>query len=210
MTSQDARRTGQTVTQLTVSRLKAIRRRRGLSAPQLAARCAQLGAPEISGNVVANIESGRRQVNLDQLAALALALDVSPTHLLEADPDASVQVTSTAQPDSPTWQAWLYARAPLPATNEAAFWAYCLEHPQDADASQALIEMARQQSTRTTHRIVAEMQEQSEARLAQVRSLAHHALDMIEEAAAGSTQDVRDAITLARQLLEPGSHTATG
>jgi transcriptional regulator with XRE-family HTH domain len=203
MTSNGQVDPGRSVTELTVHRMKTIRKRRGLSAPQLAARCAQLGAPEISGNVVANIESRRRQVNLDQLAVLALALDVSPTHLLGSETNATVQVTSAVRVDAETWQAWLHARAPLPQANEATFWAYCLEHPQDADASHALIEMARQQSTRTTHRIVAEMQEQSEARATQIRTLAQRALDMIEEATTGNTQDVLDAIALARQLLTP-------
>ena len=65
--------------------------------------------------------------------------------------------------------------------------------------------MARTQSTRTTHRIVAEMQEQADARLAQVRTLAHRGLDLIAEATPEDAHDVHEAIQVARQLLTPES-----
>jgi transcriptional regulator with XRE-family HTH domain len=64
-------------------RIKEVRRVRGWSAAQLAARCATLGMPELDRSTVANIENGRRQrVGVDELLVLALALGVAPLHLL--------------------------------------------------------------------------------------------------------------------------------
>ncbi|MFE2132271.1 helix-turn-helix domain-containing protein [Streptomyces sp. NPDC059466] len=58
------------------------RQAQGLSAQQLADRCAQIGMP-IQRSVLANLESGRRTtVNIAELLVLAHALDVPPGVLL--------------------------------------------------------------------------------------------------------------------------------
>jgi hypothetical protein len=57
---------------------------------ELAARCAELGAGHLTENVIENIESGRRDkqgrrrrdVTVDELLTLAVALNVAPVHLL--------------------------------------------------------------------------------------------------------------------------------
>jgi len=192
----------QTVTELLVAQLKRIRRRRGLTVAALADRCAGLGSAETTANVLANIEAGRRQVNVNQLAALALALDVAPVHLLACPDGQDVQVTSTACEPASAWQAWLLARAPLPEGDENAFWAYCLENADTDDASRALIDLARQRTTATTHKIVSELQEHSQTQLTQLRSIADRGLDAIQEAASsGDAGQVLAAVKLARSLI---------
>jgi 8-oxo-dGTP pyrophosphatase MutT (NUDIX family)/transcriptional regulator with XRE-family HTH domain len=70
-------------------RIKTLRARRGWTARQLAERCVEIGAPELSAAVIANIETGRRgedgrrrrDVTIDEVLALALALDAPPVLL---------------------------------------------------------------------------------------------------------------------------------
>ncbi len=65
------------------SRLREVRKARGWSAQQVAARCAALGMPQLDRSTVANIENGRRQrIGVDELLVLAFALGVAPVHLL--------------------------------------------------------------------------------------------------------------------------------
>ena len=82
------------------SRIKEWRRRRNVTAEELATRCAELGAPEITAAVIANIETGRRDkatgkrrrnITLEELYVISEALGVAPLSLLvESDPVAEV------------------------------------------------------------------------------------------------------------------------
>jgi hypothetical protein len=83
-----------------------VRRRRGWTAAQLAARCAEAGAPEITSQVVANIETGRkgaddrrrRDVTVDELLILAWALGIPPDFLwLPLDGRDELEVTPAAR-----------------------------------------------------------------------------------------------------------------
>lgn len=75
---------------IAAARIREVRRKRGLTAAQLAKRCADIGASEITAQSVSNIETGRRDkegrrrrfVTVDELVALAVALEVAPVHLL--------------------------------------------------------------------------------------------------------------------------------
>jgi transcriptional regulator with XRE-family HTH domain len=63
-------------------RVKRERQRQGISAARLAERCAELGMPELTRDVLVNIEQGRRHdVSVDQLWTLAAALNVPPSLL---------------------------------------------------------------------------------------------------------------------------------
>src|SRR5690606_19823410 len=58
----------------------------GLSQRALADRLAEHGRPmQVSG--VSKIEAGERRVDVDDLVALARALEVTPAHLLTGEPD---------------------------------------------------------------------------------------------------------------------------
>lgn len=70
--------------------MRLLRQRNGWTARDLAARCAQIGAPQITHTVVTNLETGRagsdgrrrREVSVDEMLILACALNVPPAYLL--------------------------------------------------------------------------------------------------------------------------------
>jgi hypothetical protein len=71
-------------------RVRQVRRRQQMTAVALALRCAELGMPQLSASAIYNMETGRRdksgrrrrEITVDELFTLALALNVWPVHLL--------------------------------------------------------------------------------------------------------------------------------
>lgn len=118
-----------TASDVVAERVAASRRKRGWTARQLAERCAELGATQITAATLANIESGRRDkdgrrrrdVSVDELLALALALDVAPVHLLVPERVEPYQVTPTVENDTVLVRNWVRGFVPLPGTDWAWF-----------------------------------------------------------------------------------------
>lgn len=114
-------------------RIRDLRQRRGLTRDELAKKCVDLGA-DISAAVLVNIETGRpdkttgkrrRDITVDELLILALALDVPPARLLipfdQAGDDRTwLQITETH--DISSWGAlfWLAGESEryLPSDND--------------------------------------------------------------------------------------------
>jgi transcriptional regulator with XRE-family HTH domain len=106
-----------TPSDVVASRVRTLRTRRGWSGKELQARCAAVGAKHITAAVIANIETGRRgpsgerrrEVTVDEVLALALALDVSPIQLIqpEIDDDVSISVTSLIHAVPTAYNPWL-------------------------------------------------------------------------------------------------------
>jgi transcriptional regulator with XRE-family HTH domain len=79
-----------TVSDITAATVREVRKRRGWSPADLATRCSELGASDLTENVIENIESRSRRggtkrprpVTVDELLALARALDIAPVYLL--------------------------------------------------------------------------------------------------------------------------------
>jgi transcriptional regulator with XRE-family HTH domain len=87
-----------------------IRRSRGLDLSHLSDRLAQLGQP-VSVDGLSKIELGTRRVDVDDLMALALALDVTPNRLMlpaEANDQTTVRLTPADEPNSAR-QSWAWA-----------------------------------------------------------------------------------------------------
>jgi transcriptional regulator with XRE-family HTH domain len=64
-------------------RIEHFRTKAGMSARQLASRCAELGMPSISRTVITKLENGRREaVSTAELQVLAAALEMPPVLLL--------------------------------------------------------------------------------------------------------------------------------
>jgi transcriptional regulator with XRE-family HTH domain len=117
---------GPWVSELVADRIKKLRLRRGFTtAEALAQRCVAIGAPNLTTAVLMNIESGRkgrdkrrrRAVDVDELVALAHALNVSPLSLLlpedgTAEYHINPQVTASAEKVC----RWLIGLRPLPPT----------------------------------------------------------------------------------------------
>jgi transcriptional regulator with XRE-family HTH domain len=88
--------------------VRVIRDRRGLSQQQLAARLAELGRP-MQASTVAKIEVGDRRVDVDDLAALAVALNVPVARLLLPDVSEDEEVYVVPAYSVPMWSAWQWA-----------------------------------------------------------------------------------------------------
>ena len=78
-----------TPSDLVARRVRELRRERGISATRLAARCEVEGAPNLTAQVIYKLEGQRsnpdrppRPVTVDELLALAAALDVPVSELL--------------------------------------------------------------------------------------------------------------------------------
>lgn len=83
---------------------------RGISAQQLAGRCAELGMTSLNRAVLAKLENGRREaVSTAELLVLARALEVAPMLILfPLGQDAATDVAPAHS--MPTWEAvrWFY------------------------------------------------------------------------------------------------------
>ncbi len=68
--------------------VREVRGKRGMTVAELAARCAELGAPQLTAQALYKLEARRpgklrpRPVTVDELLTLACALDIAPVYLL--------------------------------------------------------------------------------------------------------------------------------
>jgi transcriptional regulator with XRE-family HTH domain len=101
--------------------LRRVRERRGLSTYELEALLKQAGRP-ISASAISKMERRERQVNVDDLTALAAALDVSPVALLlplEDDVRKQVDVTGAGVLSAADAWDWMTGHGPLRRTESA-------------------------------------------------------------------------------------------
>jgi ribosome-binding protein aMBF1 (putative translation factor) len=99
--------TDETLSDAVAARVREARRRRNWLTDDLAARCAELGHPELTRAVLENIESGRRDkdgrrrryVTVEELRVLADALGFSPADVLGGAPAATADGMTAAQLD---------------------------------------------------------------------------------------------------------------
>ena len=96
------------VSEAVASNVKAVRERRRLTQQQLAARLAELGRP-MQPSAVAKVEAGARRVDVDDLVAFAVALNVSPARLLVPDVHEDEEVHLLPDMPVPAWSAWGWA-----------------------------------------------------------------------------------------------------
>ncbi|GAB2836354.1 hypothetical protein GCM10027176_45870 [Actinoallomurus bryophytorum] len=113
------------VSEIVAVRVKEVRNKRGMKARDLATRCAELGMPHLSAATLSNIETGRpkdgqrtRDVTVDELVVLALALNVAPVHLLVPIDDDNTGYPATNVRAGRTRE-WIRGYHPLSGTAEA-------------------------------------------------------------------------------------------
>ncbi len=94
--------------QAVADNIKSARDRRGLSQQQLAARLGELGRP-MQASAVAKVESGDRRVDVDDLTAFAVALNVPVARLLLPDVTEDDEVHVVPAYPVPMWNAWQWA-----------------------------------------------------------------------------------------------------
>lgn len=117
-------------------RVNEVRKRRGWSLDTLAKECAKVGMDRLTKNALENIEYGRRdkqgqrrrEVTVEELIALALALNVSPLSLI-VPPDAlKVQITAERDEFAAVARDWFRGLHPLADQDPRLFFA---EVPRD-------------------------------------------------------------------------------
>lgn len=102
-------------------RVKELRGRRGWTAAQLGESLGKHGV-RWDRFAVASLENGKRQnVTVQELFALSLALDVSPTNLVVPLDDRPYQLTPNRVEGADTVRAWLRGEEPLPGTDERTY-----------------------------------------------------------------------------------------
>ncbi|WP_073927778.1 helix-turn-helix transcriptional regulator [Streptomyces sp. CB03911] len=96
-----------------------LRTARGLSTTQLANAVKELGQ-SIPATGITRIEKGERRVDVDDLIAFALALNVAPNALLLPPDWSDAEVDLVPEVTLSTRQAWLWAEGRSPASNFGA------------------------------------------------------------------------------------------
>jgi hypothetical protein len=112
----------QTASDVAATRIKEVRRLRGLSVRKLAELCKAAGASDLSENVIENIERSRtgsarrgRDVTLDQWMVLAYVLDTPPLALvLPGVEDTDYRITPQVSQPAARVGRWLAGVRPMP------------------------------------------------------------------------------------------------
>lgn len=96
--------------------IERFRKLRGLSQAQLANKLTKAGRPMLD-TAVSKMERGVRRVDVDDLVALALALDISPVALLMPPTADRAKVSLTDKFEVSSQFAWLWAAGEAPASD---------------------------------------------------------------------------------------------
>jgi transcriptional regulator with XRE-family HTH domain len=229
MTSSGSGRSGAnagiTTSDLAAIRVKDLRRRRGVTAAQFAARCTALGAPAITTNVIANIETRRREITLNELMVFALALDVAPIHLLNpattgtarnpagaADQARPLALTSTVQVDDPDLAGrWIHGEQALPVSDERLYYESARQNARTPGTDEASSRFAKAIVMDGAKRLASQYEAQATAFQNGVREQVTHLLTGLEEAVtqAARPSDVAEVLADARARLGAPSSPAT-
>jgi transcriptional regulator with XRE-family HTH domain len=111
-----------TPSDILAERVRQVRKRRGMTVPALAARCAERGAPQLTAQAIYKIEGQResstrppRRLTVDELIALALALNAPPLYLLipPDDPDEPYPLTATLAMSRANVADWFVGKGPI-------------------------------------------------------------------------------------------------
>ena len=111
-----------TPSDVVAARVREVRGKRGMTVADLAARCAELGAPGLTAQALYKLEGQRdpakrrpRPVSVDELLTLAVALNVAPVHLLVPvdDPDADYPVIGGVLARRFGVRAWIRGIGPI-------------------------------------------------------------------------------------------------
>ncbi len=101
--------------------VRGVRQRRQLEQQQLSQRLSELGRP-IPATALSRIEEGKRRVDVDDLVALAIALNVSPSRLLLPDGEWSDLLHPVPDVEVAVWQMWEWLAGLSPLSGDASFY----------------------------------------------------------------------------------------
>ena len=129
------------VSDIIVQRIKVLRHERGWSARELARRCAEAGAPELTLSVLNNIETGRpdpktgerrRRVSVEELMAFSRVFDVPAGDLMGYRSVRGMSLPETAERLRRAVVEWQIA-AGVVTTATATATAAVVKHQADDD-----------------------------------------------------------------------------
>ncbi|MFG1921091.1 helix-turn-helix domain-containing protein [Cryptosporangium sp. NPDC048952] len=185
--------------------VRAIRQRRGMTAQQLVDRCTAQGFVGMTANMLANIETGRRDVSVDELLAFALALDVPPASLLTPAHDRPLTVAVTDQvtvTDRDALSDWICGHQPLPPTDERLYISHTAEQ-MPFGRTRVTGGMTTQEFQAKAGRLLSQFTAELDDTVAKVRGRFAEALDGIVAQAdqgASSTELLRSVEAVQRRL----------
>lgn len=156
---------------------------------ELSVRLGELGRPMLP-SVVAKIEAGERRVDVDDLVALSIALNVQPSRLLLPDTAGDDEVPLTPTFSMPGWCAWDWATGVNPIPSQPDHTNTYEEHQRFAEETpMALRERENHQAT-----------QQCKLLWYQIRRVVHHATKP-PQSSVRSDRGLETTLKAARQRL---------
>jgi hypothetical protein len=151
-----------------------------------------LGAEHITRSFIANLESRRRGLSVDDVLVLALTLDVAPLDLLAlaSERDEELVLTSSVRVNSAeTLRGWLVGETALPESNARLYYATALERMQAPDG-QPMSAYAKAVVQERSAQIAAHYEQEATELLRRTRAQALELLaDIGEAVSSGLDQD---------------------
>lgn len=106
----------------TISRIREIRKMRGMTQQGLADRLNQIGA-RTDRTAVAKVESGKRELSLREAFQYAYALHVAPVHLfVPTDSDEPINIGPNLEASPAEVRAWIRGQRPMPFQDPRAYF----------------------------------------------------------------------------------------
>ncbi|GIG67710.1 hypothetical protein Pen01_40050 [Phytomonospora endophytica] len=174
-------------------RIREARKSRAMTMEDLAARCEDLGATDITYNVIVSLEYARRDPTVRQVYVVALALDVAPVHLLGLTEDGteSLTVTETVTVDDPiTLQRWIRGLHALPFGDSRAYHAATIQRAPLPDSTLLPTEYGQLFLQQRAAELAAQFQTETANALAGAQAQVRNLVDQLRaEIAAGTDTD---------------------
>ena len=185
--------------------VRRLRHARGLDLRSLSDKLAAQGWP-IKIGVLSNLERGERSVDVDDLVALALALDVSPARLLMPLQEPTEEDYLTVRLHGEPSPSWVQLTSTVGATWNHA-WAWVTgERPLDSDGDAAWHRLNRPHTAKPIDRHALNQQAESIRQL--IHQLQQTALDL--EKAASHHDELHPIEALTDIKLRPAKENPRG
>lgn len=114
--------------------MRELRDQRGLTLKELAAKCEAIGAAHLTADVLQKTETHRRHVSLNDVIAVAYALNVSPLAIFMPTENVEVKITWDVNAQAQKVLSWWLGHQPRPEVEPA----------DDGARLAALVEFRRQ------------------------------------------------------------------
>jgi hypothetical protein len=132
---------------------------------------------------LANIETRRRDVSVDELLVLALALDVAPIHLLAPDGAIRLAITPTVSVvATDELRRWLRGEQAHPQSQARLYYEYALQYQPPTDGDATLSQYARTVLQDAAQRLATQYESEANDFVTNVRGQVRDLLDDLQHA----------------------------